>query len=379
MFVEQNKAMEREFLDLLELQSRVRECLGESFPERVWLKAEISSLKARQGSHCYIELCQADRSGVVAKVRAVIWASVWRQIQPYFREVTGSELAEGMEVLMEVQVSYSELYGFSLVITDIDPEFTLGAKEDARQKTIDRLRAEGLMDMQKELAPAALPYRIAVISAPDAAGYRDFMRHLHENEYGFVFDTVLFPAAVQGADAPASVARALEEAAAAVPSFDLVMIMRGGGARLDMACFDEYEMAAAIARCPLPVMTGVGHDQDFHVADMVANAYVKTPTALADWLLDVYCEEDEAIVCFGTRLRLAFQNKIALMEAKVENLAVRIMAADPRNILSRGYVLAVGGDGKVVRKASDVKPGDTLNVMFPDGTVEASIERIKKR
>jgi len=371
--------MERDFLDLLELQSQVRECLGESFPERVWLKAEISSLKARQGSHCYIDLCQADRSGVVAKARAVVWASTWRQIQPYFKEVTGSDLAEGMEVLMEVQVTYSELYGFSLVITDIDPEYTLGAKEDARQKTIDRLVAEELMDMQKELALPALPYRIAVISAQDAAGYRDFMRHLHENEYGFVFHTELFPAAMQGVDAPASVAQALEAAAAASPAFDVVMIMRGGGAKLDLACFDEYEMAAAIARCPIPVLTAIGHDQDYHVADMVANTFVKTPTALADWLLDIYCEEDEAIAYFGTRLRLAFQNKISLMEAKVENLAVRIKAADPRNILSRGYTLTVGADGKVIRKASEMKAGEVLRVMFPDGVVETVVSKIEKR
>lgn len=365
--------MERDFLDLLELQLRVRESIGESFPSRVWVKAEISSLKARAGSHCYIELCQSDRNGVTAKARAVAWVSVWRQIDPYFREVTGSPLSEGMEVLLEVQVTYSELYGFSLVITDIDPEFTLGAKEDARRKTIQRLTEEGLMDLQKGLAFPALPYRIAVISAADAAGYRDFMRHLGENAYGFVFETCLFPAAVQGADAPSAVAAALAAASAAEQPFDIVAIVRGGGSALDLACFDEFEMAAAIARCPIPVVTAVGHDQDFHVADMVANSFVKTPTALAAMLIDLYAREDEMLVSCGTRLRLAFLNKIALMESRIANLETRIKSADPRNILARGWILAVGEDGKVRRRASETVVGESMKLMFPDGTVSVSV------
>jgi len=370
--------MERDFLDLFALQTKVRETLEESCPGRVWVKAEISSLKARLGSHCYLELSQSDQTGqVVAKVRAVSWAANWRIISAYFTDVTGSPLAEGMEVLMEVQVTYSALYGLSLVVTDIDPEFTLGAKEDARQKTIDRLVAEGLMDMQKELVPPALPYRVAVISAADAAGYRDFMKHLHENEYGFVFQTDLFPALMQGTTAPQSVADALDEVAAATPAYDVVMVMRGGGAKLDLACFDEYVLAAAIARCPVPVMTAIGHDQDFHVADMVANGYVKTPTALADWLLDIYCAEDERIASFGTRLRLAFVNKVSAMSVKVENLRVRILAADPRNILARGYTLTLGADGRVVRSASALKPGESMKIMFPDGTVEALVSNVE--
>jgi len=369
--------MERELLDLFELQSQVKDVLEGSFPSGVWVKAEISSLKARQGSHCYMELSQSDESGLVAKVRAVAWAGVWRTLSPYFESVTGSPLAEGMQVLFEVKVTYSELYGFSLVVTDVDPEFTLGAKEDLRQKTIERLQAEGLMDMQKELALPTLPYRIAVISAADAAGYRDFMRHLHENEYGFVFHTDLFPAAMQGPTAGESVADALAAVAQVAPQYDLVLLLRGGGGKLDLACFDDYVMAAAIARCPLPVATGIGHDQDYHVADMVANTFVKTPTALADWLLDIYCEEDEAILAFGTRLRLAFVNKVALMQARVDNLATRIKSADPRNILSRGYTLTLDADGKVVKSASALKEGTRMRIMFPDGVVEADIASIQ--
>lgn len=371
--------MDKDFIELFELQTRVKEAIELNCPERVWVKAEISSLKARYGSHCYMELSQSDGAGLIAKVRAVAWASSWRIISAYFKDVTKSELAEGMEVLMEVQVTYSQLYGLSLVVTDIDPEFTLGAKEDARQKTIDKLVSEGLMDMQKELSAPALPYRIAVISAPDAAGFRDFMKHVSENSFGFVFQVDLFPAVMQGTAAPQSIAEALAEAASVSPSYDVVMIMRGGGAKLDLACFDEYVVASAIARCPIPVMTAIGHDQDYHVADMVANHSVKTPTALADWLIDIYAAEDERIAYFGTRLKLAFLNKVALMESKVENLRSRILAADPRNILARGYTLTLGEDGRVVRSSASLKEGETMTVMFPDGTVQALVKSIRQK
>jgi len=370
--------MGKEFVDLYTLQTSVKDVLEDACSGQVWLKAEISSLKARAGSHCYMELSQSDAAGtLVAKARAVAWASSWRLISPYFESVTGTKLAEGMEVLLEVYVTYSQLYGFSLVVTDIDPEFTLGTKEDAKQKTIDRLIVEGLMDKQKGLEVPRLPYRVAVISAADAAGYRDFMKHLHENEYGFVFETELFPATMQGSDAPSSIADALSAVASAQPPYEAVMIMRGGGAKLDLACFDEYTVAAAIANCPVPVLTAIGHDQDYHVADMVANHFVKTPTALADWLLEIYCEEDEMIASFSTRLKLAFLNKVMRMESKVDNLRTRILAADPRNILSRGYTLTLGEDGKVARSAKDLKPGEKMTIMFPDGSVEAKIIAVK--
>lgn len=368
----------KDFIDLHTLQTGVKEVLEGACSGKVWVKAEISSLKARVGSHCYMELSQSDAGGsLVAKARAVAWASSWRVIGPYFESVTGAKLAEGMEVLLEVYVTYSQLYGFSLVVTDIDPEFTLGAKEDARQKTIDRLVAEGLMDKQKAIEVPALPYRVAVISAADAAGYGDFMKHLHGNEYGFVFETELFPAAMQGTDAPASIAAALAEAVKWTP--DVVMIMRGGGGKLDLACFDDYVLAAAIANCPVAVLTAIGHDQDYHVADMVANHFVKTPTALADWLVDIYCEEDEAIVAYGTRLRLAFLNKVMRMESVVENLRTRILAADPRNILSRGYTLTLGEDGKVVRSVGSLKEGERMGIMFPDGTIEAIVVTVRNK
>lgn len=371
---------ESHYIDLFDLQTLLREDLEEAFPSQLWVRAEISSVKARRGSHCYLELSQSDEDGtLLAKVKAIIWAGKYAALSAYFESVTGGEMQEGMTLLFQVRVNYSELYGLSLIVNDIDASVMLGAQEEARQKTIARLQQEGRFDTQKALAVPALPYRIAVISAEDAAGYRDFMRHLHENEYGFVFETVLFPALMQGAQAPASMIAALSEAAAssaAAPAtaapggpapFDLAVILRGGGSKLDLACFDDYDLAVAIADCPLPVLTAVGHDQDFHICDQVAYDYVKTPTALADWLLDIYQQEDEHISSYVSRLVMAFNNKIARMESRIDLLENRILSADPRNILKRGYVLALDSDGRVMKKMGALSPGDSVSVLFPDG------------
>lgn len=191
--------MERDFIDLLELQSRLKEGVECLFPGRIWLKAEVSAVKARSGGHCYLELSQSGENGLAAKASAIIWSSKYRFLAPYFESVTGSPLSEGMSVLVEIQVNYSQLYGLSLIINDIDPDFSLGQRELERRRTVDRLVKEGLADLQKRLSLPLLPRRLAIISAPDAAGYRDFMRHLHENPYGFMFVTELFPAQMQGA------------------------------------------------------------------------------------------------------------------------------------------------------------------------------------
>lgn len=377
---------ESHYIDLFDLQTLLREDLEEAFPSLLWVRAEISSVKARRGSHCYLELSQSDEDGtLLAKVKAIIWAGKYAALSAYFESVTGGEMQEGMTLLFQVRVNYSELYGLSLIVNDIDASVMLGAQEEARQKTIARLQQEGRFDTQKALAVPALPYRIAVISAEDAAGYRDFMRHLHENEYGFVFETVLFPALMQGAQAPASMIAALSEAAAssaAAPAtaapggpapFDLAVILRGGGSKLDLACFDDYDLAVAIADCPLPVLTAVGHDQDFHICDQVAYDYVKTPTALADWLLDIYQQEDEHISSYVSRLVMAFNNKIARMESRIDLLENRILSADPRNILKRGYVLALDGDGRVMKKMGTLSPGDSVSVLFPDGRAQCRV------
>lgn len=365
--------MGENYIDLYELQTRLKNGVESVFPGKVWLKAEISAVKARPAGHCYLELSQSSETGILAKAQAVIWSSKFRFLAPFFKSVTGSDLAEGMNVLVQVSVNFSQLYGLTLVIDDIDPSFTIGEKEQLRRQTIERLEKEGLMDLQKELAMPVLPYRLAVISAPDAAGYRDFTRHLSGNEYGFVFCPELYPAVMQGSSAPSSIISALESISASGVRYGLVLIMRGGGARLDLACYDDYGLAAAIARFPVPVFTAVGHDQDHHVCDMVAYGYLKTPTAMADELVGCYADEDARLLSFASRLKLAFLNKIHSMESRVQMLETRIRSADPRNILQRGYVLALDSSGVPLKRASDRACGDRLSLMFSDGTLECEV------
>ncbi len=390
--------MEKTFIDLFELQTRLKRGIESLFPNRLWIKAEVSAVKARNGGHCYLELSQSDDSGLVAKSNAIIWSSKYRFIAPYFESVTGSPIQEGMTLLVEVQVNYSELYGFSLIINDIDPEFSLGVKEMERQKTIERLQKEGLMDMQKGLVLPALPYDLAVISASDAAGYRDFIRHLDENPYGFKVAPELYPALMQGTDCPSSIIAALDAVLDSGKEYDVVLILRGGGSKLDLACFDDYEMAAVIAQYPLPVLTAIGHDQDFHVCDMVAHEYVKTPTALADFILGFYEDEDERLSTYENRVRLAVSNrlyreetlieslaarvknafalKIAAMESRLQVLQARIESADPRKIMERGYALATDADGVVLKGAAGRRPGDRVAVMFADGTLNCAVQDV---
>lgn len=346
-----------------------------------------------------MELSQSDGNGLIAKASAIIWSSKYRFIAPYFESVTGSPLAEGMAVLVEVQVNYSQLYGLSLIINDIDPEYSVGVKELERQKTIERLQKEGLMGLQKALQLPLLPYRLAVISAEDAAGYRDFMRHVEENPYGFRLDISLYPALMQGADCPSSIIAAMDAVMEDADGYDAVLILRGGGAKLDLACYDDYSLAAVIAQYPLPVLTAIGHDQDYHVCDMVAHEFVKTPTALADFIIGIYETEDERLSSLQTRMSLAFSNKIyaaesalnslqarvkggfalkiAAMEAALNVLEARLKAADPRRILERGYALAVDAEGVVLKGAAGHSAGDKVSVMFCDGTLDCTVDSIK--
>lgn len=387
--------MEKDIFDLLDFLSKLKEGIECLFPSRVWVKAEISAIKARPGGHCWLELSQSDENGLAAKASAVIWSSRYRFIAPYFESVTGSRLQEGMVILSEVQVNYSQLYGFSLIINDIDPNFSLGLKEQERQLTISRLRNEGLMDMQRSLRFPDLPYRLAVVSAEDAAGYRDFVRHLEDNPYGFCFDITLFPALMQGKECPESVISALDAVLEDEEVYDVVLILRGGGAKLDLACFDDYSLSAVIAQYPIPVLTAIGHDQDFHVCDMVAYEYLKTPTALADELLSIYEDEDSRLTSLESRIRLAasgrfasaesaldylririrkgFEARLSAMESSLQLLQTRIVSADPRRLLQRGYALALDENGVVLKAASGRSVGDKVSILFADGTLECEV------
>ena len=366
--------MEQDYIDLAGLQALLREEIENAFPERVWVRAEIASVQAKANGHCYLDLCQSRDGRLVAKAKAVIWRSRFVPLRAYFREATGGDLAPGMEVLLRVQVSYSELYGLSLTVDEIEPQFTLGAAELQRRRTLEKLAADGLLDRQQGLEPPLLPYRLAVISARDAAGFGDFRRHLEENAYGFVFRVDLFEATMQGQEAPASIVDALQAVECAAEPYDAVLLMRGGGSALDLACFDDYGLCFAIANCPVPVYTAIGHDRDVHVADQVAFDAVKTPTALADRFIDAFAAEDERISAFGTRLRMAFQARLAAMEQRIAALGERIRGADPRSVLSRGYALVTDARGVVVKSAALLPAGSKFSVLFADGTIRAVAE-----
>ena len=391
-----------ESIGLVALQERVKGALEDAFTETVWLRAEISELKQNPTGHCYLTLVEKDprSNALLARASAVAWASSWRLLKPYFQAQTGRDLAPGMAVLVRVQVSYSALYGLSLVIYDIDPSFTVGELELQRQRTIARLQEEGMFEMNAQLPLATLPRRLAVVSSATAAGYRDFCRHLAENEYGFRFSVRLFQAVMQGAEAPASIIAALDEVAAEAGAFDAVLLLRGGGGAMDLVCFDDYDLAVNVAQFPLPVLTAIGHDHDYHIIDQMAHTHVKTPTALADWLIDRFAAEawqldvlvqrlHLAVRTHGTRqlgvlesLQLRMLHAVQLRHAdalsQLDALALRLDAVNPQRALDRGFLIALK-NGRRTATAAAFTPGDRLTLLFRDGAVEAEVQKVKGR
>lgn len=405
-------------MELLELQTRIKESIASAFPGRYWVKGEIASFSPRSNGHCYLSLTQSRGGRSIAEARAMIWSWKYPQLKNFFESSTGEPLRAGITVLVQVQVNFSELYGVSLFIENIDPAFTLGEKALERKKAIEKLTAEGYMEMQKELALLDLPYRLAVITSKTAAGYQDFRNHLLNNPEGYAFHLDLYEALMQGEQAPASIMEALEEVAE--KGYDAVLILRGGGSELDLACFDDYNLAVAIATLPVPVITAIGHDKDVHIADMVAHASVKTPTALADLFLEAYEAQDAILDRLAQRVSSAIQRRLGSLEmplqrcigrisrgllqkyadvarlkdnavhrlqfaaqarvsAEVSRVALKealITASDPRKILGLGYVLVTGKDNKVLKTVDKVTVGDRIGVRFSDGSLTAKVDEI---
>ena len=387
-----------EKISLLELQERIRRGIEGAVPHQVWITAEIGEIKNHPSGHCYLDLVdyKEGERGVAAKARSVIWSSAWRMLQPYFLSAAGVPLSKGLNVLLKVQANFSAVYGLSLNILDIDPSFTVGELELRRQQTIKRLQQEGCMEMNAQLQLSPLPRRIAVISSATAAGYRDFMNHLHKNEYGFRFSTELFPAQMQGQEAPESIIVALDKIADREGEFDVVAILRGGGAAMDLLCFDDYSLAVNIAQFPLPVITGIGHDHDYHIADMVANTWLKTPTAVADYFVDIFVQQEQYLMHLFQRISLTLAHKISterhrlltLHNTLVQNVAnllscrrqqlemlrLKVEAADPARILGSGFaIVAVGGRRA---GAEDIVEGARVKMVLGDGEVEFVVGEI---
>jgi exodeoxyribonuclease VII large subunit len=315
-------------LSLYEPNNLVRSCLENVIPDTYWVRAELSEVRVSRG-HCYLEFVQKSErgDGLLAKARGQVWANRWNIVRPYFERTTGRPLSPGMQVLVCVGVTFHELYGYSLNVVDIDPTFTLGDIARRRQDILKQLEQEGVLTMNKELPLPRLLQRVAVISSASAAGYGDFCNQLNGNQYGFGFSVSLFSAVMQGDRAESSIISALDSIAIRAKDFDVVVIIRGGGATSDLNCFDSYMLAMNIANFPLPIITGIGHERDDTVIDMVSHTRVKTPTAAAELLIGVVLDSAAHLqqlgVRFADRIRVLMEEekrRMTLLSQKIPSL-----------------------------------------------------------
>lgn len=331
-----------ERISLTELQLTIRDSLYMALPDFYWVVAEISELKENYAGHCYLELVekQADEVNVSARAKGIIWNKRYLFLKSFFENSTGEPLREGLKILVKVKIEYHEIYGLSLVITDIDPSFTVGEMTLKRQMIIKKLEEEGVFSMNKELCLPAVPQRIAVISSKNAAGYTDFINHLKGNLPGYIFYTSLTESAMQGSETENGIISALDKVAANFNLFDLVVIIRGGGSQADLSWFDNYNIAYYITQFPLPVITGIGHDKDMSVADMVAYKALKTPTAVADFLIDNMAITENHIAEMSVEIKEISRkiieenrNRIEACKSTLLPLA-RLMISDLKNTLT---------------------------------------------
>ena len=294
--------MQNRTLSLLELTRMVTALVQRPETQNVWVTAELSDVAVR-GGHCYMELLQKDDRGLqIAKARGVIWASSFPRIDAEFFAATGQRFSTGLKVMMRVSASFHSVYGFSLVVSAVNPDYTMGDLMRRRREILQRLKQEGILEMNRQLQWPAVPQRIAVISAPGAAGYGDFINQLYHNPSHLRFSTKLYPAVMQGATAPASIIAALEAVATDMDMWDGVVIIRGGGATSDLQAYEDYELAANVAQFPLPVAIGIGHERDITVLDWVANKRLKTPTAVAEWLVALGDDALGFLMTVGNRI-----------------------------------------------------------------------------
>lgn len=312
-------------MTLLELNGMVRRAMERGLPGEYWVETELSEARESRG-HCYMELVEKDSMGntPVARASAKCWRQTWMMLRPYFERTTGQTLHAGLKVRLRVYAQFHEAYGFSWIVTDIDPTFTMGDMARRRQEIIRQLKEAGVFDLNKELEIPMFAQRIAVISSETAAGYGDFCNQLTDNEYGFAFTTRLFPAVMQGEQVEQSIIAALDRINMMADDFDCVVIIRGGGATSDMSGFDTLALAENVANFPLPVITGIGHDRDESVLDMVSNTRVKTPTAAAALLISRLKATADRIDTCGERIVRAVGYAMERERSRLDRLSERI-------------------------------------------------------
>lgn len=406
-------------ISLFELNTLVRRGLEECFPDEYWIQAELSDVRSNATGHCYLEFIQKDprNQNLLAKARGMIWNHVYRLIRPYFEESTGQAFSSGIKVQVKVSVQFHELYGYSLTVLDIDPTYTVGDLIRKRREILHCLEEEGVLTLNKELRLPTLPQRVAVISSSTAAGYGDFCRQLLDNDLGFSFSIELFQAYMQGSQVEESVLKALDRINKRVHEFDVVVIIRGGGSTSDLSGFDTYLLAAACAQFPLPIITGIGHERDDTVIDMVAHTRVKTPTAAAELLISYLSRADEQLKRLSQQFVDGIYNLVAFERRRLEERVSRLpmvvakrlsnerlvllalkkdlrqiahrnlmfghhrlelykqkMAdASPQRMLERGYSLTLK-DGKVLTDATAVQSGDRLITRVKGGEITSIVE-----
>ena len=427
-------------LTLFELNSLVRETIELSMPDEYWVQAEVSEVREVRG-HCYIELIEKDEFGntPIARASAKCWKSTWMFVKPNFERVTGQILHAGLKILVKVYPQFHENFGFSWIITDIDPQYTMGDMARKRLEIIKMLKEEGVFDLNRELIRSSFANRIAVISSAGAAGYGDFCNQLDNNEYGFYFNIKLFPAVMQGEKIEGSIIAALNDINDNADDFDCVVIIRGGGATSDLSGFDTLALAENVANFPLPVITGIGHERDESVLDMVSNTRVKTPTAAAAYLInnlkqtsdtiDDYrdrilaavalrmksevqrlnhvsdklpllfsiikekqlshlnvlgnlimlaanrrlSDEDTNLTQMAMRMSTAAISRMNSEKHRLEVISERVRMNDPALLLKKGFSMTTL-NGKVVRNATDVNPGDVIETVVENGRISSVVK-----
>lgn len=406
------------YITLLELGKRVQAVIQYELPETVWLQAELSEVRTAMNGHCYVEFVQKQErgGGLVAKSRGQIWAGRWALLRPYFERTTGQRLSPGMSVLVQVEVTFHPVYGFSLNILDIDPTYTIGDIARRRQEILRQLEAEGVLTMNKELPLPRLLQRIAVISSATAAGYGDFSNQLASAPENLFFHTELFPATMQGDGVERSIISALTAIAQRMEDFDVVVIIRGGGSTSDLTGFDTLALAENVAQFPLPIITGIGHERDDTIIDIVAHTRVKTPTAAAELLIHnqlqelamvrnleqrlhegirlklqrehsridrltatlptlmsaVRTREESKIKWAEKRLQIATESFFMRQHNRIEMLESKLKSASPERILRLGFSIT-RVDGKAIHSASDIAPGTIIETTLADGTLTSKV------
>ena len=410
--------MEQDILSLLDLNLSIKETISQEFDAAYWVRAETSDVRPNRNGHCYLEFIEKAKDGhsIVAKARGTIWASTFNLLKPYFEQQTGQAFASGITVLVKVTVSFHETYGFGLNVLDIDPSYTLGEIARNRMLVLKQLEEDGVLTMNKELPLAEHLNRIAVISSESAAGYEDFLNQLEHNSVGVAFYTKLFPAIMQGDRSEGSIIAALEQIYQHKELFDVVVIIRGGGATSDLSSFDSYALAANCAQFPMPIISGIGHERDVTVLDAVAHTRVKTPTAAAEFLInraaatinhlmelqdrlvqatrnilaveegvlnawskDVYhnsksllLSNRNTLMFLNEKLRNTVKYKIDKERFAVQRFEHFVSLSLPENMLKRGYSITTR-NGKTIKSVSDLSVGDVITTQFSDGGVDSKV------